>query len=394
MHCSTQTLGLAMFLGAFGFFAGGCTAPSGDARGVDVPDVTGNNPGVVVDAVDAGAMTVESAVDGGVAKSDTRPSWINAARGASASGDAAVADALVPTLPSSSSDGAPGAAAQAVLYGGEDGAGLRSDTWVWDGATWTQHDLPEPFPRYDAMMAPLGGKLVMIGGAHGNPAALSDSWAWDGATWTMIAATGPSREHAAMAPLHGALVLFGGMTADPPGPFGDTWTWTPGAASWTELKVAGPSAREGVAMAPLGGALVLFGGWDGTSALSDTWTWNGTAWTALPVSGPSAREGAVMAPFDGGLVLFGGWDGKAALSDTWIWDGQGWTAGPDAGPPARSNAAMTSLNGSLVLFGGGEGLTGPGAKLYGDTWTFTASGWTKIEVVGPSPRTGSVMSTL
>jgi hypothetical protein len=51
-----------------------------------------------------------------------------------------------------------------VLFGGH-GPMPLSDTWTWDGSTWTQLSIPGPPGRWSAAMSALGGKIVLYGGA-------------------------------------------------------------------------------------------------------------------------------------------------------------------------------------------------------------------------------------
>jgi N-acetylneuraminic acid mutarotase len=197
-----------------------------------------------------------------------------------------------------------------VLSGGRRG-GAANTSWVWDGSAWQALDGGGPTAREDAVMAPLGDKLVIFGGSDltrdeiGIPT-LSDTWTWDGEAWTRLNVTGPSeRMGAAMAPLDGKLVLFGGIHYPRSSgstmavPLADTWTWD--GATWTQRNVAGPSARSWASMAPVAGKIVLFGGvtFGGDPIhplqLSDTWVWDGTAWAEVDVSGPAARQNAAMA---------------------------------------------------------------------------------------------------
>src|SRR5271166_3098599 len=78
-----------------------------------------------------------------------------------------------------------------VLFGGQNDArnptssGL-GDTWVWNGATWTEaHPAVSPSPRWDATMAydPKARTLVLFGGQSFRRI-YGDTWTWDGTTWT------------------------------------------------------------------------------------------------------------------------------------------------------------------------------------------------------------------
>ena len=181
------------------------------------------------------------------------------------------------------------ARAQIVLFGGVvggNGACLTpfNDTWVWDGNDWTQQS-PETSPpgRWDFTMAydSVHAQMVLFGGAIGQCSAQStqianDTWVWDGATWTQkLPDTSPSeRLGAAMAfdAVRGQVVLFGGATGSSfLTELGDTWLWD--GSGWTQDVQAGPPARHYHRMATdsARGQIVLFGG-VGHQYFSDTWT--------------------------------------------------------------------------------------------------------------------------
>lgn len=82
-----------------------------------------------------------------------------------------------------------------VLFGGQSGLTLFNDTWEWDGATWTQRATTGPEPRIHQVGAydHRRERVVIFGGAAANDATLSDTWEWDGATWVRMASVGPDR---------------------------------------------------------------------------------------------------------------------------------------------------------------------------------------------------------
>jgi len=205
-----------------------------------------------------------------------------------------------------------GATHSILLFGGWSAASLAGggaplgDTWLWDGAAWTQvQPAASPTPRGGAALAwdPALGRTVLVGGltgsqssgaAHGCAVSI-ETWAWDGTSWTQFAATvpiGPApRASASLAydqDTH-SLVLFGGL-----GPF----------CNGSDPGFAG-----------------------GCAALGDTWLFNGR-WSmpsiardeeGLP-SSPSARWGAALAtePQSHGVLLFGGQaDLYTPDDDTW-----------------------------------------------------------------------------
>jgi hypothetical protein len=269
------------------------------------------------------------------------------------------------------------ATGQVVLFGGDNGSGvILSDTWTWNGTTWTQQSpSTSPSARIASTMAydAATGQVVLFGGDNGNfnSGILSDTWTWNGMTWTQQSpsASPPSRYLSSMAydAATGQVVLFGGDHSGTPG---DTWTWN--GTTWTQQS---PSTRpqalttSTMAYDAATEQVVLFGGID-NNVLRDTWTWNGTDWAQQsPSTSPPARGFSTMA-YDAAteqVVLFGGYNGNGNLGDTWTWNGTTWTQqSPSTSPPERefSTMAYDAATGQVVLFGGlGD------ANVLNDTWT-------------------------
>jgi hypothetical protein len=173
-----------------------------------------------------------------------------------------------------------------VLFGGVNfihGTHILRDTWTWDGSTWTkQAPTASPPAREGAAMAydAATRTIVLTGGTNGSQGShvLSDTWTWDGSTWTKQAPTAhPSaRTGARMAydAATGTIVLFGGVSSH--GYFSGTWTWD--GSTWTkQAPTVHPAARafETMAYDAATGNTVLFGG-AGRVLFADTWTWGGS----------------------------------------------------------------------------------------------------------------------
>ena len=99
-----------------------------------------------------------------------------------------------------------------VLFGGLSDAGFPlSDTWTFDGTRWTDLFVPGPPGLSSAVMASLNGKLVLVGVPD---TVAAHTWTFDGAEWTDLGVASPSGlsavERAVMAPLGGQLVLVTG----------------------------------------------------------------------------------------------------------------------------------------------------------------------------------------
>ena len=241
-------------------------------------------------------------------------------------------------------------------------------TWKKQSPTASPTARVYPTMAYDAM----AGNVVLFGGenfsgANGALNVLSDTWTWNGSTWTQENPTNypPARSSATMAydPAADNMVLFGGQTGSA-SVLGDTWVWN--GSAWTEASTTGPPARSGATMAfdAATGNVVLFGGLPSSSSyscrtcLNDTWAWNGSAWTEeFPATSPPVRYLTTMA-YDaatGNVVLFGGAGSNAKdLNDTWVWNGSTWNEEfPAVSPPARAAAAMAydAATGNVVLLG-------------------------------------------
>jgi hypothetical protein len=277
-----------------------------------------------------------------------------------------------------------------VLFGGcndSQPSPYFSDTWEWDGGTWTQRSpAVSPPPRHGHGLAydQARGKVVLFGGYNPSLGSfLSDTWEWDGSAWTQGApGFGPVGRTGHALAYDGArsrVVLFGGLRSPFPSPtyLADTWEWD--GSTWTQrAPPARPAARSGHALAyqSARGRIVLFGGSDALGPIRDTWEWDGTTWTnRAPALSPSARSSHAMA-YDSQrdrIVLAGGADRVTVITDTWEWDGNAWSQWVPAAPPARHGHALVydSLRGRVILTGG------YGLFLFADTWEWDGSIWTQ-----------------
>lgn len=196
---------------------------------------------------------------------------------------------------------------KSVLFGGWDATNYLNDTWLWDGAKWTQEKNHLPTARSNASMwyDPTLKKTIVYGGI-GRLTSLdtitryADMWSFDGSGWTAMTSI----------------------------------TTTPGARYGASVAVD-PRTNH---LFLFGGLIVMTDGTVQTQVYSnDTWEWDGTAWKAITtVSSPFARENAGL-EFDPGrneLVLFGGYAGRY-LSDVWVFDGTNWRVRGQAPSPRR-----------------------------------------------------------
>jgi hypothetical protein len=283
-----------------------------------------------------------------------------------------------------------------VLFGGNNGqssGGQLGDTWTWDGTAWTHNNVLGPSERDQAVMAYLGGKVVLVGGYNGNNTqGLDDTWEWDGASWTQKVVLLPGKTFGGVGAVLGSKIELIGEKTSP---------WEFDGANWTARSVAGPSAFAGFGLATLSGKIVLYGGLAAQPVagspipmmvtMDETWEWDGASWTKRDVSGPGPRTDVGMATLNGKIVLFGGVNEDGSFPPTydpatWVWDGAAWTKLDIPGPSGRTAVAMATFGGKIVLFGGYALGTS-----FGDTWEFDGAAWTQRQVAGPSARSSAVM---
>ena len=114
------------------------------------------------------------------------------------------------------------------------------------------------------------------------------------------------------------------------------------------------------------------------------------AWQPLQVvGGPGSVVGAGMV-YDKKLkemILWGG-GSTTTLGATWSYTASGWTRLVDGPVRIRAGVAYDSRVGKLIAFGG---ISSTGPPL-GDTWSFDGSTWQEISTSGPPAREGAVMA--
>jgi hypothetical protein len=263
---------------------------------------------------------------------------------------------------------------QTMLFGGSSNSHFGyAETWVWDGAAWTQKTpLNSPPGGYWGAMADDGQELIFFGGFNlGSGSFSNDTWGWDGTNWTLKspATRPPVRRSAGLAydKLHQQTVLFGGR--DSSGNYlTDTWVWD--GANWTQkFPLNSPPGTVALAIAydEQRQNVVLFNGYISDAQPSSTWTWDGTNWTQLsPAGTPSPRYGvdSISLAYDSAnrrTILFGGGTAYGGtLGDTWAWDGVTWSQlSPLSSPPNREQTrlAYDAARQQTVLYGG-QGCTG------------------------------------
>jgi hypothetical protein len=105
-----------------------------------------------------------------------------------------------------------------VMFGGSsDPFTFLNDTWEWDGSNWSRVETPTaPSTRVNAGAAfdAVTGRVILYGGARRDPSEiLSDTWAFDGTSWTQLAIPGPPRRQVMGMGYRpdDRVILFGGL---------------------------------------------------------------------------------------------------------------------------------------------------------------------------------------
>jgi len=263
---------------------------------------------------------------------------------------------------------------QTLVFGGRPSedtfVATRADTWLGDGATWTEVPDPGgPSGRDGAAMAhdAQAGTTLLFGGNEGHMLYTNDTWVWDGAGWAEI--PGPEAPSARLGQglaydaARGVFVLFGGLGER------DTWTWSQ-AAGWTQLDPfpMPPATDEGhLAYDSRRRIVVHVGELEGVddcgpyarSPCSATWEWDGEGWTRIaPEHVPAAPRAQTLAfdPARGRTVLVND-DPTGRAGDVLEWDGADWTRRQPVGGglAVRSHATVYDAEHSRILVLGGDG---------------------------------------
>jgi hypothetical protein len=193
-----------------------------------------------------------------------------------------------------------------------DAANPLGDTWEWDGTEWTQVQDVGPSARRaqrDGLLDRLDrlphcpGLEVRVRMERGS----TDTWLWDGAAWTQAADTGPDPRAACAMVAATSIVLFGGVNSIDPGfSVGETnhlWRYVALERSCLD---GGPGHRTGATLGSRHGAsersaLLPVGSCSSVdhppSALPRCIAADGRhAWTTWEVPDESAAPGSSPAP--------------------------------------------------------------------------------------------------
>jgi len=222
---------------------------------------------------------------------------------------------------------------------------------------------------------PVGGRMILFGGASSIGGFLNDVWALNLApgseSWEQLTPAGsvPSARayaYAVYCPERRSVVVYGGYDG---GNLGDVWELTLDTLAWHSISASGaPSARRdgGVVYDAAGGRMLVFGGRTGSGFTDDLWALDlapgSEHWDQLSQSGsaPSARAGFASGQTGDGSKLYVscGWDAGSFYSDLYVLDvaTTAWTH-PSVGgdqPVGRRNTcgACDPVSGNFFIFGG------------------------------------------
>ncbi len=180
-----------------------------------------------------------------------------------------------------------------VLFGGLAGATAMNDTWTYNGTTWTNACTGacltnSPPARYYHNVAYDSARHVLV--MHGGQSSVgyySDTWEWNGSSWTKRCDTGAcgvgDRDFFGMTydSRSKRTVMFGGYDYSVPTALADTWEWNGTTWSNPYPSVSTPAARSNHALAydAARKRVVMFG----SNTDNETWTYytrGGTCSTA------------------------------------------------------------------------------------------------------------------
>ncbi|MBI4718223.1 MAG: immunoglobulin domain-containing protein [Planctomycetes bacterium] len=296
-----------------------------------------------------------------------------------------------------------------VLFGGQypDYSSVTRDTWEWNGNTWALRATSGPPGLAGAGMAfdEDRGKCVLFGGFAGgsgsDPAAYrSETWEWDGTSWTQIMTGGPTARSGpglVYDTVARKIVLHGGFSVAGPLYPHDTWEYDGISGTWSQVSSDLPDAAPGnynfVGQMGFDRARkkrVVFNGW-GVPGIGPvelrTFEWENGQWVRVfPANDPRYQPGQPGSTCCGnpGVLTGGGGiafhearrmiilnNGRAPFNDglrwTWGYDGATWhLLSINDGPPTSEggNLAYDRARNALVQFGGG----GPTGFVPPNTW--------------------------
>ncbi len=270
---------------------------------------------------------------------------------------------------------------ESVLWLGE-----TSQTFVWNGITWTERIVTGP-PAGEGVMTFDPGRRHIVMYLAAGPARYTAEW--NGTAWTTTA-TGPTARTGAMITSNeGYSTMFGGQLNGAV-PTAEIWVREDNGSWHLPFTPDGPPPeRFQAAMAtdPVGGGVLLYGGsgLDKVTGLTDTWEWYGSGWslkTPSTTPGPVPYSSAVYDPVRARMLVLGGFDylQESQTNAVWEWDGSNWSSQPAMpGPIQGTAAAFDPISQRVIVHGGTLG----GSDL-SSSYVRTGTAWSVIASTMPA----------
>ncbi len=231
---------------------------------------------------------------------------------------------------------------QAVVVGGRTSNGLLDDTWEWDGTIWRERKVTGPGIRlhHFAAFDERRGRLVLYGGLkpiEKTVERLTDTWEWDGVSWTRRDTEGFAAFPSSIAydeERHQVVVIAVDATTPPDGERPSAmWGWD--GRRWTRVSAAfgEPTLSPSQPTSPGPGGLVLLDGAMHKGNVAMTWLWRGGRWLRSDAPPPTPQRVSHAMAYDTvrkRVVMFGGHAGfmpgrnGEMFGDTWEWTGGAW----------------------------------------------------------------------
>jgi hypothetical protein len=218
----------------------------------------------------------------------------------------------------------------AVAYDGANGQtvlvlapqGETTQTWLFDGADWTQAQPADSPANVGPMAYDESLQQIVMVGRGSDP-----TWTWDGQNWTR-AGDGPGLDPvtAAYSSTDGGVIAVG---PDAGNPGGDQRTLTFDGSSWTDAQPQGALPPAGALAADAVSSRVVLlpaVGSDNSGASFEQWRWTGTSWKrTAPSVAPSAMSDLATSvdPGTGSIYVLGfpvGQDPASATPETWVYE--------------------------------------------------------------------------
>ena len=292
-----------------------------------------------------------------------------------------------------------------VVLLGAWGNGAATVTWTLSGGAWLGRTAAWPHSRSGAELAydEPRGRLLLHGGRSSALASgdavdrdFTDTWAFDGRSWTELPRAGapPFGAWSMTADREGVLLVGGRDDAFSVGDDCRAATWRLAAAGWAQAhpREAPPCLVER--------ALAYHRARQRTVVASahTVWEWAGADWLRTEVPEPSPLGSVRFAAGDalGQLVLVGARDDASAMAR---WDGATMTPldGLPGGACADGDCAFDALRGRLVMFDSGVAAVdeGEAREERGEvrTWEWDGEQWGQITPSAAPPPLADVALT-